>query len=61
MKTITVLWSCEVHNVKTSEEAAQKVVDDLYRQLASGGSVPVEIRENDQVDVIEITVEVDAQ
>ena len=44
--TVQVLWGCQAYNA-TPEEAAQRVVTDLFEQLSRGGSVPVHIEETD--------------
>jgi hypothetical protein len=36
--TVQVLWGCQAHNA-SPEEAARRVVADLYEQLSRGGSV----------------------
>jgi hypothetical protein len=44
MLTVQVLWGCQAYNA-TPEEAAQRVVADLFVQLSQGGSVPVHVEE----------------
>jgi hypothetical protein len=44
MLTVQVLWGCQAHNA-TPEEAAQRVVADLFEQLSRGGSVSVHVEE----------------
>jgi hypothetical protein len=44
--TVQVLWGCQAYNA-TPEEAARRVVADLFDQLSGGGNVPVHIQEPD--------------
>jgi hypothetical protein len=44
--TVQVLWGCQAYNT-TPEEAAQRVVSDLFEQLSKGGSVTVHVEESD--------------
>ncbi len=37
--TVQVLWGCQAYNA-TPEEAARRVVADLFEQLSRGGNVP---------------------
>ena len=46
MVTVQVLWGCHAYNA-TPEEAAQRVVADLFEQLSQGGSVSVHVEESD--------------
>jgi hypothetical protein len=46
MLTVQVLWACHAFNA-TPEEAAKRVVTDLFEQLSSGGSVSVHIASSD--------------
>ena len=46
MLTVQVLWGCEAYNA-TPEEAAQRVVADLFEQLLRGGCVSVRVEESD--------------
>jgi hypothetical protein len=45
MLTVRVLWGCEAYNA-TPEEAAQRVVSDLFEELSRGGSVSVHVEES---------------
>jgi hypothetical protein len=44
--TVQVLWGCQAYNA-TPEEAAKRVVADLFEQLSRGGSVSVHVEESD--------------
>lgn len=44
--TVRVLWGCQAYNA-TPEEAAKRVVADLFEQLSRGGSVSVHVEESD--------------
>lgn len=44
--TVQVMWGCEAYNA-TPEEAAKRVVADLFEQLSRGGSVSVYIAGSD--------------
>jgi len=44
MLTVQVLWGCEAYNA-TPEEAARRVVADLFDQLSRGGKVSVHVAE----------------
>jgi hypothetical protein len=46
MLTVQVLWGCQAYNA-TPEEAAQRVVADLFDRLSRGGSVSVHIAGSD--------------
>lgn len=43
--TAQVLWGCQAYNA-TPEEAARRVVADLFEQLSRGGSVSVHVEES---------------
>lgn len=45
MLTVEVIWGCQAFNA-TPEEAAQRVVADLFAQLSRGGSVSVHVEES---------------
>ena len=42
MLTVQVLWACHAFNA-TPEEAAKRVVTDLFEHLSRGGSVSVHV------------------
>lgn len=44
MLTVQVLWGCQAYNA-TPEEAAKRVVADLFERLLQGGSVSVHVAE----------------
>jgi membrane protein involved in colicin uptake len=46
MLTVQVLWGCQAYNA-TPEEAAQRVVADLFEQLSQGGGVSVQGEDSD--------------
>jgi hypothetical protein len=46
MLTVQVLWACHAFNA-TAEEAAKRVVTDLFEQLFRGGSVSVHVTSSD--------------
>ena len=46
MLTVQVLWACHAFNA-TPEEAAKRVVTDLFEQLSRGGSVSVHVTSSD--------------
>jgi len=46
MLTVQVLWACHAFNA-TPEEAAKRVVTDLFEQLSRGGSVSVHVASSD--------------
>jgi hypothetical protein len=53
--TVQVLFGCQAYNT-TPEEAAHKVVADLFEQLSQGGSVTVHIEEADGTEhTLEVT------
>jgi hypothetical protein len=43
--TVQVLWGCEAYNA-TPEEAAKRVVTDLFDHLSKGGSLSVHVEES---------------
>ena len=43
---VQVLWGCQAYNA-TPEEAANRVVVDLFEQLSRGGSVSVHVEDSD--------------
>ena len=54
--TVQVLWGCQAYNT-TPEEAAQRIVADLFDQLSQGGNVPVHIEEtNGKEYTLEVSV-----
>jgi hypothetical protein len=46
MLTVQVLWACHAFNARP-EEAAKRVVTDLFEQLSRGGSVSVHVTSSD--------------
>jgi hypothetical protein len=46
MLTAQLLWACHAWNA-TPEEAARRVVADLYEHLLQGGSVSVHVEDSD--------------
>jgi hypothetical protein len=46
MLTVQVLWACHAFNA-TPEQAAKRVVTDLFEHLSRGGSVSVHVTSSD--------------
>jgi len=57
MLTVQVLWACHAFNA-TPEEAAKRVVTDLFEQLSRGGSVSVHVASSDGTErTLDVAVE----
>jgi hypothetical protein len=55
--TVQVLWACHAFNA-TAEEAAKRVVTDLFEQLFRGGSVSVHVASSDGTErTLDVAVE----
>jgi len=52
--TVQVLWGCQAYNT-TPEEAARRVVADLFEQLQRGGKVPVHIEADGKECMLDVS------
>ena len=57
MLTAQVLWACHAFNA-TPEEAATRVITDLYEHLSRGGTVSVNVTSSDGTErTLDVAVE----